>query len=210
MKTNKDKLACALLAISFTFLCGCATPKSVVNLETNTSLNTASLSLQLQAFAANHQKIVGAREQTYGAEVMATAALQTKLDDLVAVQRIAGNTDLVALYQNILNESDLEASNHEATINLLTETVAQVNQGVARVAAPSKQLDSVAKGLASLASQDSLQDRANELVSFYSDVASQVGKQQDAWNATLNKALTNSPASSPISTAATKFAKTLN
>jgi hypothetical protein len=210
MKIDKNKTICVLLALSFAFLSGCATPKSVVDLETKTSLNTASLSLQLQAFAANHQKIAAAREQTYAGEVTATADLQAKLDNLVAIQRIAGNTDIVALYQNILNESDLEESNHEATVNLLTETVAQVNQGVAKVAAPSKQLDSVAKGLANLASQDTLQDRANELISFYSDVASQVGKQQSAWNATVNKALTNSPPSSAISAATTKFDKTLN
>ena len=210
MKTDNILLACVLSALSFAFLCGCTTPKNVADLEIKTSLNAASLSLQLQAFAANHQKIVAAREQTYAGEVTAAADLQTKLDNLVAVQRIAGNTEITSLYQAILNESDLEESNHEATVNLLSETIARANQGVAKVAAPSKQLDTVAKGLASLASQGTLEQRASELIAFYSDVAGQVSKQQSAWNATVNRALTNSPSSSAISSATTKFAAILN
>ena len=204
---NSRWIFVALLLVA---LGGCATPKSVTELEKDTSLNTASLSQQLQAFAANHQKIVTAREQTYANEVATTASLQGKLDSLIAIQRLAGNTDIVTLYQNIVAESDLEASNHLATLNLLSDTITQMDKGVAKVSAPSKQLDSIAKNLADLASQDTLKSRAEALLAFYSDVAGQVAKAEAAGTNAVNKALTNAPPTSAATAAADKFSSLLN
>jgi|ERR1017187_1839023 hypothetical protein len=210
MKLKELKLPLIFLAFASALMGGCFTPKSVVELETKTSLNTAALSSQLQAFAANHQKIVSAREQTYADEMSAAAVLQAKLDSLVAIQRIAGNTDVVKLYQDILNESDLEQRNYETNANLLAETLAQMAQGIAAVKAPAKQLDSIAKSLADLVSQDTVQNQAKELSLFYSDVAGQVAKQQIARNAALKSALTNSPSSSVVSAASITFKNILN
>jgi hypothetical protein len=183
MKLNHEIVTLLLIGAVFAVSTGCSTPGSVRQLSLTTSANVAVFSEQLKNFADGHAKIAEARAQTYADEVRRVADLRAKLDNLVAVQKIAGTPNNLVLYQQILDESDRQAAVHASLYATQALTLAQVEKSLVTISAPSKQLDSLAKRFSDLAAEESPAEQATALYSFYSDVREDVNKdlnQRDA------------------------------
>lgn len=176
---NVRHLRTPMLLPVVALVAACASPPEVGQLAEKTAANTAVLGDSLSRLAASSERIANARArslaelQRYNAEV----AMRNELD--FALLEKTDRADL-GTYRALKAWSDKTAEIYGNATRDEATAVRATLEGRKGLAVPTAKLSEVAKTLADLAKEDSLEDRARFLRSYAGEVKEEVDARREA------------------------------